>query len=153
MPILSVITSIINTSLTTSAYPIVWKIAEVAPIPKGKDHPEVANNNRPISLLHLSKVCERVAYNQFVEYLTLKKRLSSKQSGNKRGFSTETLLINITDSMLNAIDQRKVTALVLLDMCKAFDCVNHNLLISKLQDMGGSQSCLQWFSSHLFNRQ
>ncbi|CAB4039843.1 Hypothetical predicted protein, partial [Paramuricea clavata] len=154
VPILPVITSIINTSLTTSAYPIVWKIAEVTPIPKGKDHPEVANNNRPISLLPvLSKVCERVAYNQFVEYLTLKKRLSSKQSGNKRGFSTETLLINITDSILNAIDQKKVTSLVLLDMSKAFDCVNHNLLMSKLQDMGGSQSCLQWFSSYLSNRQ
>lgn len=68
-------------------------------------------------------------------------------------FSTETSLINITDSILNAIDQKKVTALVLLDMSKAFDCVNHNILTSKLQDMGASQSCLQWFSSYLSNRQ
>ena len=71
MPILPVITSIINTSLIMSAYPIAWKIAEVTPIPKDKEHPEVANNNRTISLLPvLSKVCERVAYNQLVEYLT-----------------------------------------------------------------------------------
>ena len=47
---------------------------------------------------------------------------------------------------------KKLTALVLLDMSKAFDCVNHNLLMLKLQDMGGSQSCLQWFSSYLSNR-
>lgn len=77
-------------------------------------------------------------------------RLSSKQSGNKHGFSTETSLINIMDFILNAIDQKKVTALVLLDMSKAFDCVNHNILMSKLQDMG---ACLQWFSSYLSNRQ
>ena len=103
----------------------------------------MASNNGPISLLPvLSKVCKRVAYDQLVEYLTFKKRLSSKQSGNKRGFSTETLLINITDSILNAIDQKKLTAVVLLDMSKAF--VNHNLLMLKLQDMGDSQSCLQW---------
>ena len=81
---LPVIASIINTSLITSAYPIAWKIAEVAPIPKDKEHPEVANNNRPISLLPvLSNVCERVAYDQIKECLTFKKRLSSKQSGNK----------------------------------------------------------------------
>ena len=156
MPILPVITSSINTSLITSAYPRAWKIAEVTAmkLQKDKEHPEVANNNRPISLLPvLSKVCERVAYDQLVEYLTFKKRLSSKKSGNKRGFSTETLLINITDSILNAIDQKKLTALVLLDMSKAFDSVNHNLLMLKLQDMGGSQSCLQWFSSYLSNRQ
>ena len=62
MLILPVITSIINTSLITSAYPIAWKIAKVTPIPKEKEHPEVANNNRPISLLPvLSKLCERVA--------------------------------------------------------------------------------------------
>ena len=53
MPILPVITTTINTSLITSAYPIAWKIAEVTPIPKKKEHPEVAKNNRPISLLYL----------------------------------------------------------------------------------------------------
>ena len=154
IPTSPVITSIINTSLIMSAYPIAWKIAKVTPIPKEKEHQELANNNRPISLLPvLSKVCERVAYNQFAEYLTSKQRLSSNQSGNKRGFSTETSPTNITDSILNAIDQKELTALVLLDMSKAFHCVNHNLLMLKLQDMGGSQSCLQWFRSYLSNRQ
>ena len=60
------ITSIINASLLASTFPEVWKTAEITPIPKQGNH-ELPNNNRPISLLHaLSKVCERVAYNQFV---------------------------------------------------------------------------------------
>ena len=63
------------------------------------------------------------------------------------------LCSSISLTILHAIDQKKLTALVLLDMSKAFDCVNHNLLMLKLQDMGGSLSCLQWFRSYLSNRQ
>ena len=75
------ITSIVN------AY--VCKTAEITPIPKQGNH-ELPNNNRPISPLPaLSKVCERGAYNQFVIYLTTKKRLTTKQSVNKKWFSTE----------------------------------------------------------------
>ena len=90
------ITSIINASLLASTFPEVWKTAEITPIPKQGNH-ELPNNNRPISLLPalsisllpaLSKVCERVAYNQFVTYLTTKERparLTTKQSATKNG--------------------------------------------------------------------
>ena len=77
------LTSIINTSLLSACFPNVWKIAEVKPILKDGNH-EIANNNRPISLLPvLSKVCERVAHDQLMEYLTLKNRarLSEKNLG------------------------------------------------------------------------
>ena len=95
------ITSIINASLLASTFPEVWKTAEITPIPKQGNH-ELPNNNRPISLLPaLSKVCERVAYNQVVTYLTTKERLTTKQSGKKKCFSTETSLIHTTDAFLN----------------------------------------------------
>ena len=69
------------------------------------------NNNRPISLLPaLSKVCERVAYNQFVTYLTTKERLTTKQSGNKKWFSTETSLIHTTEAFLKGIDDKNLTS-------------------------------------------
>ena len=98
------LTSIINTSLLTACFPNVWKIAEVKPIHKEGDH-EIANNNRPISLLPiLSKVCERVAHNQLMEYLTSKDRLSTKQSGNKEKHSTETSVIQTM--ILSAIDKK-----------------------------------------------
>ena len=112
-----------------------------------------ANNNRPISLLLiLSKICEKAALNQFLPYLVSNDRLTTKQSGNKRFQSTETSLIHTTDFILNAIDKKKITAIVLLDMSKAFDSINHGILLNKLQDIGDSISALQWFNSYLSNR-
>ena len=129
-----------------------WKIAEVFPILKNGDHEE-ANNYRPISLLPiLSKICERVALNQLTSYLTSNQRISAKQSGNKRWHSTETALISSTDFVLRAIDQKKITAVVYLDMSKAFDTINHAILLKKLKDIGLSSSALQWFESYLSQR-
>ena len=71
------------------------------------------------------------------------------QSGNKKWHSTETSVIETTDTILNAIDKKKLTAVVILDMSKAFDSVNHETLILKLQDVGASSSTLQWFRSYL----
>ena len=101
------ITSIINAYLLASTFPEVWKTAKMTPIPKQGNH-ELPNNNRRISLLPaLSKVCERVAYNKFVTYLTTKERFTTKQSGNKKWFSTETSLIHTTDAFLKGIDDKK----------------------------------------------
>lgn len=124
----------------------------VTPIPKEGDQ-EQANNNRPISLTPvLSKVCERVVHNQLTSYLQSNDTLSKSQSGNKRWHSCETSVIETTDTILNAIDKKKLTAVVLLDMSKAFDSVNHDTLILKLQDVGISRDALQWFRSYLSNR-
>lgn len=112
--ILPFVTSIINASLSSSTFPGIWKTAEITPILKQGNH-ELPNNNRPISLLPvLSKVCERVAYNQFVTYLTTKKRLTTKQNGSKKWHSTETSLLRTTDAFLKGIDNKKLTACVLL---------------------------------------
>ena len=135
-PIVHPMTSIVNASFQNCVFPLKWKTAEVTPIPKEGDH-EQASNNRPISLLPvLSKVCERVVHNQLTSYLQLNDTLSKSQSGNKKWHSCETSVIETTDTILNAIDEKKLTAVVLLDMSKAFDSVNHDTLILKLQDVG-----------------
>ena len=150
--ILPSITSIINTTFESAIFPNMWKIAVVTPIPKEGDD-EVPNNNRPISLLPvLSKVCERVAHNQFSSYLLSRDHLSCKQSGNKQWHSTETSLIHTTDIILSAIDKKKLTAVVLLDMSKAFDSINHQILLEKLQDVGASPPVIHWFYSYLSSR-
>ena len=151
-PIVHPITSIVNASFQNCVFPSKWKTAVVTPIPKEGDQ-EQANNNRPISLTPvLSKVCERVVHNQLTSYLQSNDTLSKSQSGNKRWHSCETSVIETTDTILNAIDKKKLTAVVLLDMSKAFDSVNHDTLILKLQDVGISRDALQWFRSYLSNR-
>ena len=132
------LTTIINALLMSGTFPLIWKTAEVTPIFKQGDH-EKPEKNRLISLLPiLSKVCERIALNQFVPYLESNKRLSSTQSGNKQFHSTETSLVCTTDAVLEAIDKKKTNAVVLLDMSKAFDSIYHNILFDKLCDVGVS---------------
>ncbi|CAB3981754.1 Hypothetical predicted protein [Paramuricea clavata] len=129
-----------------------WKKAEVIPLLKDGDH-EQASNNRPLSLLPVaSKVCEKIVLSQFNTYLTRNNRLSSHQSGNKKHFSTETLSIFVNDTILKAMDNKKLTALVLLDLSKAFDSVNHNILLQKLERIGASKPSLRWFGSYLNGR-
>jgi hypothetical protein len=143
------ITDIINSSLTQGIFPKAWKIAEIIPIPK-TDEVEPTSNNRPISLLPiLSKICERVVHQQFTNYLTINKLLSTHQNGNKQHHSTETLGLQITDDILNAMDRKEITAMILLDVSKAYDSISHSLLAAKFKSIGVSGITLDWFISYL----
>ena len=130
--ILPVLAAVKNTSIASNMFPTQWKLAEVSPIPKDTDYIyEQASNNGPISLLPVvSKDCERVVYNQFASFLTSEGRLSNNQKGNKKFHSTETPVTETTDMILQAMDNKKLTAMVLLDMSKAFDSVDHKPMIS-----------------------
>ena len=151
--ILPILTEIINSSLLTSVFPSPWKESEIVPILKDGGDPEVANGNRPVSLLPaLSKICERVALNQFTEYAIRRNCLSGHQSGNKKRHSTETLNILMSDLALEAMDRKQVTALVLLDLSKAFDSIDHMSLLRKLRAMGTSKEAIEWFRSYLTGR-
>ena len=85
----------------------------------------------------LSKICERVALSRLVPYRESNKRLSTTQSGNKKLHLTETSLIRVrtTEAILSSIDKNKLTAVVLLNMSKAFDSINHEIILNKLQDI------------------
>ena len=114
----------------------------LVPIPK-TDEAELASNNRPISLLPiLSKICERVVHQQFTYYLTINKLLSTHQNGNKRHHSTETLGLQMTDYILNAMDRNEITAMVLLDLSKAYNSISHSFMETKLQRIGVSNIAL-----------
>ena len=88
---------------------------------------------RPISVLPaLSKVLECVLHNQIVSHLAKYNLLSAHQSGFHSGYSTQDVLIYVTDKWLKAIDERKYTGTVFLDLAKTFDTLNHRILCSKL---------------------
>ena len=147
------ITDIINCSLMTSTYPTVWKMAEVIPLYKEGD-PEVAQNNRPISLLScLSKICDKVVLNQYTEYLTKHKLMTRHQSGNQKNHSTETLNIATTDLLLEAMDNKQLSIVIFLDMSKAFDSVRHDMLLQRISNLGASPAVYTWFKIYLSDRQ
>ena len=150
--ILPTLTEIVNRSLLTAVFPLAWKKSVAIPILKEGDY-EIPNNNRPVSLLTVaSKICERAALNQLMEYMSQKGRLTEHQSGNKKMHSTETLNILVSDMILDAMDRKELTAVVLLDLSKAFDSIEHSLLFKKLHSMGVSRKALDWFKSYLSDR-
>ena len=78
--------------------------------------------------------------------------LTGDQSGNKKQHSTETLNILMSDLALEVMDRKQVTALVLLDLSKAFDSIDHMSLLRKLRAMGTSKEAIEWFRSYLTGR-
>ena len=120
---------------------------------KERDH-EVVNKNRPVSLLPVaSKVWERVALNQLATYMNNNRRLTEHQSGNKKLHSCEILYVMTTDKVIEAMDSKKLTLVVLLDLSKAFDSIDHCRLLSKLKALGIGRTALEWFRSYLTGRQ
>ena len=93
-------------------------------------------------LVAASKICERVVLEQLTEYMTKRKTFTKHQSGNRKLHSTETLNIFISDLILQSMDRREVTALLLLDLSKAFDSLDHFILLRKLSNIGISQACV-----------
>ena len=143
------LTVIINTSIVTNAYPGLWKNPYVIPAYKTGDIDEITNY-RPISLLPvLSKILEKIVSNQTTTYLEINNLLSASQHGFRPKLSTETALLKITDKIYNNIDNKKISLLLLLDLSKAFDSVNHEILLAKCK-MLNIDPC--WFQDYLSNR-
>ena len=132
------ITNLVNTSFPSNKFAQVWKLAEVIAILKSGDREE-PSNTCPISLLPiLSKVCERAAHSEFVNFPDHNEKVSKMQSGNRRFHSTETDL-RIRDRPFRHV-------------LKAFDSIRHDLMLSKLQSIGVSNAACDWFGSYLSQR-
>lgn len=150
--ILPFITNIVNSCLLDSVFPECWKISRIMPIPKEKDATSF-NDLRPISILPvLSKVVEKIMYNQIVLYVSENSLLPEIQSGFRAGYSCSTALLKVTDDIISAADEGKVTALVLLDFTKAFERIDHSLLLAILKFMGFTHEAVTLIRNYLSTR-
>ena len=144
------ISELCNLSMTLGSFPDACKI--VKPLFK-KGSKTDPSNYRPISLLPLlSKVFERVVLDQTEEFLSLNKVLYDYQSGFRKSHSTDTCLSFLNDKILKGFDDGLVTSMILIDLQKAFDTTNHDILLKKLSVIGFSDHTVKWFQSYLSNR-
>ena len=148
----TLLTHIINMSFELNKFPERWKKALITPIPKC-EIPLQESDFRPISLLPtFSKILEKAANIQIVAYLLKYDLLDPYQSAYKKNHSTFTALLKITDDILDSIDDSEITLLIFLDFSKAFDTVNHKILIEKLRILGFQNDTCEWVNSYLSNR-
>ena len=111
------------------------------------------SNYRPLSILPLfSKVSERIMYNRFYNHLDSKGVLYEKQFGFQRNNSTEHAILQLIRDITTSFEKEKYTLGVFIDLSKAFDTVDHQILIKKLQYYGIDGTALEWFKSYLSNR-
>ena len=140
---------LINTSISTLTFPDAWQVAIVTSIHKSGD-PDIAGNFRPISILPaLSKILEKVVCSQLSSYLINNHILSPFQYAYRPSHSTEDALLDVVEWVARKVDAGDVTSLTSIDLSKAFDSVDHSMLLNKLGWYGISSS---WFSSYLSGR-
>ena len=147
-----ILAHLINKSLSTGIFLTSEKIAKVIPAYKSESKSSM-NNYRPISVLPImSKVFERIVHTQLSKYLEKHKLLSNNQYGFRNRRSTQQAVTILTDSVALSIDELKYTGAVFLDLRKAFDMVDHERLLLKLDSFGVSATEQNWFIDYLFNR-
>lgn len=146
------LTHIINLSLSTGTYPNALKEALVKPVHK-KGEKDKLDNYRPISLLsNINKVFERVIYDRLVAFLERRNIIAEQQNGFRRGKSTITAIYQALEKILDSLNKQEVTAALCLDLSKAFDSVEHTILLGKMEMSGVRGVALQLFKSYLSNR-
>ena len=143
---------IINKSFETGIFPDAIKIAKVISVFK-KGSTQDVNNYRPISLLSIfDKIFEKLMYSRLYNFLDKYNILYEHQYGFRKNKSTIHSLMQITEQIKFSIEKGMYGCGIFLDLKKAFDTVNHSILLRKLEHYGVRETSLHWFTSYLANR-
>ena len=149
------ITDLFNKSLTLGHFPVPFRVAEVTPVLKKSSlDPTLPVNYRPVSNLQfISKVLERAVNKQIVLHLDGNNLLPEYQSAYRKCHSTETAFFKVTSDALLAADRGMITLLGMLDLSAAFDCVDHQIFVTRMERTFGINSvALGWITSYLTGR-
>ncbi len=147
--------TIINSSSALGYVPKTFKLAAIKPLIKNPQiNPKDLVNYRPISNLpFLSKILEKVVSSQLYSFFEKNGICEEFQSGFRPYHSTEAALIRVTNDLLISSDRGCISLLVLLDLSAAFDTIDHNILLNRLEHFVGiSGSALAWFKLYLSDR-
>ena len=153
--VISDILKIVNCSLYSGVFPDSLKTAVVRPLLKKHNlDPSVLSNYRPISNLpFVGKILEKVVFKQLEVFLQNNNTHNKFQSGFRKGHSTETALLKVVNDLRVASDKKNVSVLLLLDLTAAFDTIDHDILLHRLEHwVGLSGVALSWFRSYLTGR-
>ena len=144
---------IYNQSLCSGVFPALMKRADVTPLYKSKLENE-ANNYRPISLLlTISKILEKIVYKRTYSYLEKTDQIYKSQYGFRSQHSCENAVSELTSEIIKGFQEGLYTAALFLDLSKAFDTLEHSVLLKKLEKYGIRGICLSWFESYLSDRE
>ena len=144
---------IVTLSCRQSKFPTFWKISKFIPLHK-KNSPLEKQNYRPVSLLSpLSKVLEKIVYEELYSYFTANNLFHPSLHGYRKNRSTQTALMQLYDRWVRAASDGKLSGTVLLDLSAAFDLVDPCILLEKLRLYRVNEAVLTWFDSYLRDRQ
>ncbi len=153
-PVLSIyLAKIFSLSLKIGYVPKCWKMKRVSPIHKGDEKTD-PSNYRPISILPIPmKIFEKIVHDQVSTFIKENSVIQDRQSGFRKLFSTNTAVVDVSETILEQLDQNKFVGAVLIDLKKAFDTVDHKILLKKLWCHGLQDQSFEWFTSYLTDRQ
>jgi hypothetical protein len=147
------LTLIINQMIATSIFPNSLKIAKIKPLYK-KGNRHLCENYRPISLLPaISKILEKTILKQLDHHFSTNNLYYKSQYGFRHKHSTEHALLELTDRLLTSMDKNDCPTSIFIDLTKAFDCLNHNILIHKLKHYNLQDKAIALCKNYLTHRQ
>ena len=142
-----------NQILKTGIFPHKLKIAKVVPIFK-KEDPSLFSNYRPISLLpSISKIFERILHDQIYNFLENNNILYGNQYGYRKKHSTEHAALKLVEDIINKLEKRFDTVAVFMDLSKAFDTIDHRILLKKLKKYNFTEGATKLIEDYLDNRE
>jgi len=148
----STLVEIINLSISSGMYPTKLKMAKIIPIFKAEDNTN-ANNYRPISLpSNFNRIFEKLVYSRMESFIEQNDILSSSQYGFCKVHSTQHAILDILSTIQENMDKRLFSCGVFIDLKKAFDTIDHKILLHKLDPYGFHGLINKWFSSYLDGR-